>query len=91
MGDSLGMQISKLVIREEPQLLVNDMGANARACLALSEVLGSLLAALKVKKGQAYYQEAVRAILERVDETAKGVHQRAVHIAENEPEMQGRQ
>ena len=65
-------------------MLNTDMGANARASWALVDNLGSLMAALKVKKGQAYYQQACEAVLRRLDETASDVHRRAEHIAATE-------
>ena len=86
MADGIGMQITKLLLREKPGLLVADMGANAEACVALSEILGSLLATVKVKKGQAYYEEAAKAVFGRINDAAIDVHARAQHMAENEPQ-----
>lgn len=85
MSEEIGMQITKLLLRESPGLLGSDIKANATACLALSDVLGSLLATLKVKKGQAYYEQAAKAVFQRIDDAAKDVHTRAQHMAEHEP------
>jgi hypothetical protein len=86
MSDDIGMQITKLLLRESPGLLGADIKANAQACLALSDVLGSLLATLKVKKGQAYYEQAAKVMFERIDAAAKDVHAKALHMAEHEPQ-----
>lgn len=86
MSEDLHMQIMKLLLARKPHLLVNDMAANAEACLALADNLGSLLAAVKVKRGQAYYQRACEAVLRRVDQVANDVEGLAHRMAEAEPQ-----
>lgn len=86
MSDDIGMKITKLLLTESPGLLGADIKANAQASLALADVLGSLLATLKVKRGQAYYEQAAKAVFERIDSAAKDVHARALHMAEHEPQ-----
>lgn len=86
MGDDIGMKLFKFLMKEEPDLLNNDMAANARACRALANNLGSLLATIKVKKGQAYYEQAARLIFAEIDDAARSVHAQAHHFAQHEPE-----
>lgn len=78
------MQIMKLLLARKPHLLNNDIAANAEACLALADNLGSLLATVKVKQGQATYQKACEAVLRRVDQVANDVEGLGRRIAETE-------
>ncbi len=83
MNDSYQMKISKLLIEGEPELLSCDPAATGRACFALANVMGSLLATVIEKKGEETYREVVKQLLGKIDDTARSVHSQARHIADN--------
>lgn len=84
MSDDYQMRISKLLIEAEPELLRCDPSATGRACFALANVMGSLLAAVLAKKGEATYRETMKMMFVKVDESARKVHERAQQISDNE-------
>jgi hypothetical protein len=66
----LAMELSKVLFREEPKLLVADLEANARAAAAVANLLGAILATVLVKCGAQAYFDACKAVLLKVNESA---------------------
>lgn len=84
---SLGMELSKVLFREEPGLLNCEMGANARACAALADVLGALLATVIKRNGTPAYVDAMKLVARRIHESAIKTFEAAENITPNVTEQ----
>lgn len=82
---SLGMELSKVLFREEPTLLDNDLEANARACAAISNLLGCLLAAPLVKQGDRVYFKALEMVMRQIHDSAMSTALKAEAAATETP------
>lgn len=67
---NLGMELSKVLFREEPRLLECDLEASARAAAAVSNLLGCIMATVLKKQGQQAYFEACKAVMLNMDKSA---------------------
>lgn len=79
----LGMELSKVLFREEPALLVADLPASARAAAEVSNLLGCILATVLTKQGNDAYLEACKAAMMRMNESAITTSTKAQSIAPN--------
>jgi hypothetical protein len=66
----LGMELSRVLFREEPKLLACDLEASARAAAAVSNLLGCILATVLAEKGEQAYFEACKTVMLKMNESA---------------------
>jgi len=83
MSDQLGMRLSKVLFEEEPELLVSDLEASARAAAAVANLLGSILAATLVKGGAEYYLGIFETVVTKVNDSAMKTAKKAIKINAN--------
>lgn len=82
-SDSLQLQISKMMVRAFPQLIVADPEASGQAVAELAAVMGAIMAPILVRKGVPTYKEALRHMVTLVDQSAKATAAKAVAIHEH--------
>lgn len=66
----LGMELSKVLFREEPQLLACDLDASARAAVHVANLLGCILATVLKRQGEATYEAALKAVVHKIHDSA---------------------
>jgi hypothetical protein len=79
----LGMELSRVLFREEPALLACDLDASARAAAEVSNLLGCILATVLTKQGEGAYLDAARAVMLNVNKSAQATAKRAESITPN--------
>lgn len=79
----LGMELSKVLFREEPALLACDLDASARAASEVSNLLGCILATVITKQGNNAYLEACKAVMLKMNESAVATANKAANIIPN--------
>jgi NAD(P)H-hydrate repair Nnr-like enzyme with NAD(P)H-hydrate dehydratase domain len=80
---SLGLELSKVLFREEPKLLVCDLEASARAAVGVADLLGCIMATVLKKSGDQAYHEAMKAVMMRANASALATANKADNIAPN--------
>lgn len=87
-ADSLQLQISKLMMKHFPQLIVADADASGQAVAELAAVMGAIMAPIIVRKGVLTYREALKHMVTIVDQSAKATATKAatIHSQRMEPE-----
>jgi len=80
---SLGMELSKVLWKEEPKLLVCDLEASARAAAEVSNLLGCILANVLAKSGDDAYWNACKAVMLNMDKSAHDTVAKAGRIVPN--------
>jgi len=83
MSDQLGMRLSKLLFEEEPELLVCDLEASARASAAVANLLGSILSTVLVKMGPEDYCKIFEQVCHKVNNSAMETAKQAMRIDAN--------
>lgn len=87
-GESYDLRISKMLVEAEPGLLACDPAATGRATHAVAVVMGSLLATVLAKKGEKTYTEALLYLVDKIDENARAVVEKAEHIIATDTTIQ---
>ena len=80
----LAVEMFKLLLRHEPLMMTCDPRACATVTFKLADLLGSILASVKVKRSQREYEAVFRMLMTRIDETAKATHLEAYRLAAGE-------
>lgn len=86
--ESLQLRISKMMMKEFPQLIVADPAASGQAVAELAAVMGAIMAPILVRKGVVNYREALRHMVTLVDQSAKATAMKAatIHSQRMEPD-----
>ena len=79
----LGMELSRVLFREEPELLACDLKASARAAAAVSNLLGCVLATVLTKCGEQAYLEACKAAMSHMNKSAIDTANKAQNMTPN--------
>ena len=83
MSDQLGMRLSKLLVEEEPDLLVCDLAANARASAAVANLMGCILSTVLVKMGPEDYCKIFEQVCHKINDSAMETAKKAMRIDAN--------
>lgn len=83
MSSKLGMELSKVLFREEPKLLACDIDASARAAAEVSNLLGCIMATVLAKQGEQAYLVAMRAVMTNADKSAHATATKAFNMTPN--------
>jgi hypothetical protein len=83
MSDQLGMRLSKLLFEEEPELLVCDLEASARASAAVANLLGCILSTVLVKMGPEDYCKIFEKVCHKVNDSAMETAKKSMRIDAN--------
>jgi hypothetical protein len=78
--ESLQLRISKMILKEFPQLIVADADASGQAVAELAAVMGAIMAPILVRKGVPTYREALRHMVTLVDQSAKTTAMKAATV-----------
>lgn len=82
MAKDLGMALSDVLFKAEPELRNCDPIATARAANAVANLLGCILANVLVKENQEFYKESLYIALRKVHDSAMKTAERAVEMAQ---------
>jgi uncharacterized membrane protein len=79
----LAMELSKVLFREEPKLLVADIEASGRASAEVANLLGCILATVATKCGQDAYETAMRTVVLKIHDSAMKTAEKAETMTPN--------
>lgn len=79
----LAMELSKVLFREEPNLLVADIEASGRASAEVANLLGAILATVVTRCGQEAYETAMRAVVLKIHDSAMKTAEKADTMTPN--------
>jgi len=77
------MRLSKLLFEEEPELLVCDLEASARASAAVANLMGCILSTVLVKMGPEDYCKIFEQVCHKINDSAMETAKKAMRIDAN--------